>query len=332
MNHPSTEHELISELKTLLQVHSPRYEVEIGDDAAVRKGNNSDQIILTADLSVEDVHFRTEWMTFREIGYKAMATNLSDCASMGASPESALIQLVFPKNDQLLKDRIIQLYQGFNDACMRWDFPVIGGDLSAGNSWVIGITLLGHVPSQNRTLKRSGAQDGDRLWVSGETGNSLAGLHCLQKWGRTHTPDQFRLFIDAHVRPEPQIDLGLQLRDTTDVRAMMDLSDGLAKDARTMGYESDLGVILNFGSSHISPIMIQLGKFLNSNPFEWVIQGGEEYELLFAASGSFNPDSISGDTARRCRCIGTFTSKRKGLWYQDGSSLTEVSTKGWNHF
>jgi thiamine-monophosphate kinase len=332
MNHPSTEHELLSQLKSLLQVHSPRYEVEIGDDAAVRRGNNSDQLILTADLCVQDVHFRTEWMSFREIGYKAMVTNLSDCASMGASPESALIQLVFPKNDPALKEHIIQLYQGFNDACVRWNFPIIGGDLSAGNCWVIGITLLGYVPSQCRTLKRANAQDGDRLWVSGETGKSLAGLQCLQKWGRALTPEQFHPLLDAHIRPEPQLDLGLKLRDSTEVHAMMDLSDGLAKDARTMGYESNLGIILNFNSSHISPIMIQLGKFLDSNPFEWVIQGGEEYELLFAASVSFNPDSIPGNSARGCKCIGTFTSNRKGLWYQDGSSLTEVHTKGWNHF
>lgn len=331
MNSPSTEHELISELRSLLQVHSPRYEVEIGDDAAVRKGNNSDQIILTADLCVQDVHFRTEWMNFREIGYKAMVTNLSDCASMGASPESALIQLVFPKNDPDLKEHIIQLYQGFNDACVRWNFPVIGGDLSAGNAWVVGITLLGNVPAKSRTLKRCGAQDGDHLWVSGETGKSLAGLLCLQKWGRTYTPDQFREFIDAHIRPEPQIDLGLKIRDIPEVHAMMDLSDGLAKDARTMGYESELGIILNFSTSHISPIMIQLGKLLDSNPIEWAIQGGEEYELLFAASSGFDPYLISGDTARRCRCIGTFTNKRKGLWYQDGSALTEIYTAGWNH-
>jgi len=113
---------------------------------------------------------------------------------------------------------------------------------------------------------------------------------------------------------------------------MMDLSDGLAKDARTMGYESNLGVILNFDSSHISPLMIQLGKFLDSNPIEWILQGGEEYELLFATAGSFDPDSISSDTARQCVCIGTFTNERKGLWYQEGISLTEVNSKGWNHF
>jgi thiamine-monophosphate kinase len=332
MNKPSTEHALITELKSLLLVHSPRYEVEIGDDAAVRKGDISDQIILTADLCVQDVHFRTEWMNFREIGYKAMITNLSDCASMGAAPESALIQLVFPKNDPALKEHIIQLYQGFNDACMRWNFPVIGGDLSAGNSWVIGITLLGCVPSRSRTLKRSGARNGDRLWVSSNSGESLAGLKCLQKWGRTHTPDQFRSLIDSHVRPEPQIELGLKLRENPAVHAMMDLSDGLAKDARTMGYESNLGVILNIDSSHISPLMIQLGKFLDSNPIEWVLQGGEEYALLFAAAASFDPDSISGDSACGCKCIGTFVHERKGLWYQDGNSLTEVRTEGWNHF
>lgn len=331
MNNPSTEHKLITELKSLLKVHSPRYDIEIGDDAAVRRGNNSDQIILTADLCVQDVHFKTEWMTFREIGYKAMVTNLSDCASMGASPESALIQLVFPKNDPALQEHVIQLYQGFNDACVRWDFPVIGGDLSCGSSWIIGITLLGHVPSHSRTLRRSGAQAGDFLWVSGETGKSLAGLQCLEKWGRTHTPDKFKSFVDSHVRPEPQIGLGLALRENMAIHAMMDLSDGIAKDARTMGHESGLGVILKFDSSHISPLMIQLGEILDSNPFEWVIQGGEEYELLFASSDSFNPGSIPGDTARRCSCIGTFTKERKGLWYHDGYLLTEVHTKGWNH-
>jgi len=329
---PSSEYTLLSDLQSLLTEHSDKYEIEIGDDAAVRKGGNADQVILTTDLCVENVHFKLEWMSMREVGYKSMVTNLSDCASMGASPESALVQLVFPKNDPDLNEHIRELYRGFNEACTKWKFPIVGGDLSAGDHWVIGITLVGNVPFQSRTLKRKGAHTGDKLWVSGMPGRSAAGLAILSNWKRDSAEARkFKDCVDAHIRPVPRIELGMELRENCKIHAMMDLSDGLAKDARTMAFENNCGIILDIDTSHIPSYMLESAKELQTAPLDWIIQGGEEYELLFAASPAFQAASLPPLIGATCICIGEFTDNQTGLWLKQQQELWEIKSGGWNH-
>lgn len=331
MKSPSSEYELLADLQTILTEHSDIYEIEIGDDAAVRKGTDPHKLIFTTDLSVENVHFRREWMSFYEIGYKSMVSNISDCASMGAIPESALIQLIFPKNAEHLRDCIRDLYKGFNEACTRWHFPVVGGDLSGGAQWAIGITLIGKIPLNSRCLKRKGAQSGDKLWVSGLPGKSAAGLAVLRKWGRTEAPPMYKHFLEAHIRPQPRIELGEILREQPEVHAMMDLSDGLSKDCRTLAFENNLGIILNIDTTLITNIMIELGDKIQKEPLEWLLDGGEEYELLFAASPSFQPSALSSKYDGECICIGEFSNNYQGLGIRNGSGIREILKGGWDH-
>jgi thiamine-monophosphate kinase len=331
MKSPSSEYELLADLQTILTEHNEIYEIEIGDDAAIRKGDDSHKLIFTTDLSVENVHFRQEWMSFYEIGYKSMVSNISDCASMGAVPESALIQLIFPKNTDHLKDHIKDLYKGFNEACTRWHFPIIGGDLSGGAQWAIGITLIGKTPIDSRCLKRKGAQSGDKLWVSGLPGKSAAGLDVLRKWGRKAAPPEYKDLLEAHIRPQPRIELGERLRENPEIHAMMDLSDGLSKDCRTLAFENDLGIILNIDSSLIPNIMIVLGGKIQKEPLEWMIDGGEEYELLFAASPSFQPSALSSIYNGECICIGEFSNDYQGLGIKDKGAVREILKGGWDH-
>ena len=331
MKSPSSEYELLADLQTILTEHSDIYEIEIGDDAAVRKGADSHKLIFTTDLSVENVHFRQEWMSFFEIGYKSMVSNISDCASMGAVPESALIQLIFPKDAQHLKECIKDLYRGFNEACKRWHFPVIGGDLSGGAQWAIGITLIGKTPLNSRCLKRKGALAGDKLWVSGLPGKSAAGLDVLRKWGRKDAPPKYSQFLEAHIRPEPRTALGELLREQPEVHAMMDLSDGLSKDCRTLAFENDLGIILNFSPLLIPYTMIELGAETKKEPLIWLLDGGEEYELLFAASPSFQPSTLDYLYNRECICIGEFSSNYHGLGIKNETGISEILKGGWDH-
>jgi thiamine-monophosphate kinase len=331
MKSPSSEYELLADLQTILTEHSDIYEIEIGDDAAVRKSTDADKLIFTTDLSVENVHFRLDWMSFYEIGYKSMVSNVSDCASMGAVPESALIQLTFPKNTEHLRDCIKDIYRGFNEACTRWHFPVIGGDLSGGAQWSIGITLIGKIPINSRCLKRKGAQSGDKLWVSGLPGKSAAGLDVLRKWGRKEAPREYKDFLDAHIRPEPRIELGLILREIPHIHAMMDLSDGLSKDCRTLAFENNLGIILDIDSSLIPNSMIELGDNIQKEPLDWLLDGGEEYELLFAASPSFRPSVLPSEYDRKCICIGEFSNNYHGLGIKNKDGIREILKGGWDH-
>ncbi|MBN1758771.1 MAG: thiamine-phosphate kinase, partial [Chitinispirillaceae bacterium] len=255
---PSAEYALITELQSILgEIRSDFYPKGIGDDAAVRRDGNGNQIVLTTDLSVENVHFSLSYMNMSEVGYRAMVTNLSDCAAMGAQPDSALVQLVVPdsgENERI--DQIRELYHGLKEACRQWNFPIVGGDLSLGAQWVVGITLLGRVGKEKQVLFREGAQPGDGLWVSGVPGRSAAGLDVLRKWGRSGVPDRFRALAEAHIRPVPRVALGSFLAEDAAVHAMMDCSDGLSKDCRTMSYESRCGIILSFDSSQVPPAMI----------------------------------------------------------------------------
>jgi thiamine-monophosphate kinase len=330
MNLPSQEFKLLKSLQSILTVHSPDYEIEIGDDAAVRK-ISSDKLIITTDLSVEKVHFVQEWMTFEEIGYKAMVSNVSDCASMGARPESALVNLIFPRNDTDIDRKIESIYKGFNNACEQWNFAIIGGDLSSGSEWAIGITLIGKVPVDSRVLTRRGVFNGDFLWLTGFPGLSAAGLAALQKWGRKGVPVKYQRFLDAHVRPQAQINFGEKLRISKEVHSAMDLSDGLSKDCRTLAYENQLGIILDFSTSHILPEMIQLSDELGISVWDWILNGGEEYELLFAASPSFSSDPALKDQVCNFYKIGTFTDSLSGVHVRNGNTITEVPAGSWDH-
>lgn len=329
---PSAEFEIISELQNVLGVcRNDSYEIGIGDDAAVRRGHTGELLILTTDISVEDVHFSLQTMSLQEAAYRSMVSNISDCAAMGAKPDSALIQLTFPHNCSDLKEKILSVYRGFAEACSNWQFPVVGGDLSVGKQWVIGITLLGKAASGGRVLKRTGAIDGDNLWVSGFPGRSKAGFEVLSRWGRKGAPAHYSELVLNHIRPVPRIEAGLILAANPEVHAMMDLSDGLSKDCRTLSYENNLGITLKFDTSRIPGTIIQLSEELGVSVQDWYLHGGEDYELLFAATPAFDPCSIKSEHSGGFLCIGQFTSSHGLLLLESSGQLTEVAAGSWDH-
>jgi thiamine-monophosphate kinase len=329
-NYPSNEYELLHSLQDILKDYSnPHYTVSIGDDAAVRRCRDGEQLIITTDIAVENVDFKLDWMNFREIGYRAMVSNLSDCAAMGAVPDSALIQLTFPTGKTGIRDNIMDLYRGFADACHRWNFAIVGGDLSSGPAWSIGITLFGRLDRSERVLTRKGICDGDLLWVSGVPGLSAAGLAVLTKMGRVADTTEFSMLLQSHIVPQPRIELGIQLRNNPHVHAMMDLSDGLSKDCRTLAYENDLGIILQQDPSLIPPEMVTLSDNLGIPWESWYFHGGEEYELLFAASADFKP-SVADDTIG-CMCIGTFTKCMLDVVVEKNGAFMELARNSFDH-
>ncbi len=328
--YPSNEYELLYSLQDILKDYSnPSYTISIGDDAAVRRCRDGEQLIITTDIAVENIDFKSDWMTFREIGYRAMVSNLSDCAAMGAIPDSALVQLTFPAEKVGIRDNVIDIYRGFADACNRWNFAIVGGDLSSGPVWSIGITLFGRLDRSERVLKRKGALDDDFLWVSGVPGLSAAGLALLSKMGRKASTSEFSMLLQAHIVPQPRIELGTQLRNKAHVHAMMDLSDGLSKDCRTLAYENDLGIILQLDPSLIPPEMVTLSDNLGIPWENWYFHGGEEYELLFAASADFKPSVADGTGG--CICIGKFTKDTQDVVVQKNGTFMELARNSFDH-
>jgi thiamine-monophosphate kinase len=333
-SYPSGEYKLLEELKKILgpaAAPGGQYELTLGDDAAIRRSVRGERMVLTADIAVEGVHFTPGAMTFKEIGFRTMAANVSDCAAMAALPEAALVQLVFPRKARNLQKNIIALYRGFAEACRKWKFKLIGGDLSGSAVWTIGITLLGQAPVYGRLLMRTGAKSGDVLWVSGFPGRSAAGLAAIQKWGRESIPIKFRQLVLSHIRPDPPVKLAVILGKCKKIHAMMDLSDGISKDVRTLCFENRLGVELSLDNSNVPHEMLELGRELGIAWQEWALHGGEEYELLFAASKRFCPEDVPKEFRRRLIRLGIFTEKHKDMVVQENGRIKKIPKKGWDH-
>jgi thiamine-monophosphate kinase len=331
---PSGEYALLAAIKKALggaaAIRSP-YALTIGDDAAVRKGLTGEQVVLTTDLAVENVHFSLVYMSMSEIGYRVIAANVSDCAAMACRPESALVQLVFPRKTPRLREKVVALYRGMAKACQKWNCRIVGGDLAGGEQWTIGITMLGTAPLNGRIITRKGARPGDSLWLCGFPGCSAAGLAGLQKWGRRGVPKRFRRLVNCHIRPGPEPDLGIALGKCPQVRAMMDLSDGISKDGRTLGYENRLGLDLSFEGISVPDDMAACARELGIPWEEWALHGGEEYSLLFAASPLFGPESLPRKYRAAMVRLGIFTARHRDVVLCEGRKRIHLPCKGWDH-
>ncbi len=311
---PSAEYKIIQNIKSVLRESgtNPRFEHLIGDDAAVRVNQENERLIMTADVSVENVHFSTSYMDLKEIAYRAMVTNLSDCAAMGATPDSALVQLVFPKNIQNLDDSIELIYTGFAQACKRWGFPIVGGDISCGPAWIIAIALTGRVAPEKRVVKRQTIRPGDSLWITGAAGKSAAGLAALGRWGRRDVPDLYATYVKAHISPVPRIEAGQALAADPQVHALMDLSDGLSKDVATLCHDNNIGFLFEKNVLPVYDTMIQLADQLGLDWNEWFYHGGEDYELIVAADTTFDPAQYRDHQVQFVR-LGSFSDEFSGV-------------------
>jgi|WetSurMetagenome_2_1015567.scaffolds.fasta_scaffold00077_43 thiamine-monophosphate kinase len=332
---PSPEYELLESLKPFLNFRvSARYPIPIGDDAAIRSCSAGERLAVTADSFVQGVHFALSCVTLEEAGYKAAAVNLSDCAAMAAVPDGAIVQIVFPKT--LSRQRCItgirRIYKGLGRACGKWKFPIVGGNLSCGPCWIIDMTLLCRAGASDRLLLRTGAQAGDGLWVTGNPGDSAAGLACLRKWGRPRVPKEFKRLVSRHVRPEPRIEIARRLAANLRVHALIDVSDGISKDSRTLAFENGLGMELDGEPVCVSSSARLLGRVLDTDWREWYLSGGEDYELLFAAAPGFEPAAVIARYKVPISRIGTFVphAGEPLIKYADGRTR-RLGSCGWDH-
>jgi thiamine-monophosphate kinase len=227
----------------------------IGDDAALL----GDDLVVTQDLLLEGRHFRLEWTSWRDLGYKAAAVNLSDLAAMGARPEALLVSLGLP-GDAALED-VVELYEGLNEPGV----PVVGGDTNAAPQVALAVTALGR---SARVPGRGGARPGDVLVVTGPLGAAAAGLHALE-----HGLEGFDDLVRAHRRPPIRLDAAVRLAPTA--HALIDLSDGIAADAARIADRSGCRLVVDVERLPLAPRLDEVGD----EPF-WT--GGEDYELLAA--------------------------------------------------
>jgi thiamine-monophosphate kinase len=268
-NPPGGEDALIARLGVRLQARNPAVELGIGDDAAVLAGGWCTSL----DLLIEDVHFRMRTTSAHDLGWKAIAVNLSDLAAMGADPVCALVGLGLPAG--LPPETLDELFGGFDACAAAYGAQVVGGDMSRAPVLTISVTVLGRA---ERPARRDGARPGDVVCVTGPLGGSRAGLALLE--GLEASLPERAVLIERHVRPVPLIAEGRTLARVS--HAMMDLSDGLATDARRLADASGVAVRIDLDRVPVQTGAGQIAGLGGHAPGWFAAAGGEDYELVCA--------------------------------------------------
>lgn len=277
---------------------SPRVIAGIGDDAAVIQTGRG-KLLVTADMMIEGTHFDLSFTTFRQLGHKFLAVNVSDIFAMGGRPEYFLVSLGLPA--RLTPGQMNELYSGMLACGKRYGITIVGGDICASNDrMVLSGTLIG---SASRVITRSGARAGDGIFVTGSQGDSAMGLFLLkaQKESRLaplSAPREKRL-VKRHLMPEPA-----PLASLSRISSMIDISDGLLIDLSHICDESGVGAIIYRDEIPLSRGLIRTAQQYKLDPVDLALRGGEDYTLLFTSAGSSLKDAVQiGEVIRKGRYI-----------------------------
>ncbi|HWR40017.1 MAG TPA: thiamine-phosphate kinase [Patescibacteria group bacterium] len=306
--------------------------VGIGDDAAVVLPSPKQLQVLTTDMLVEGIHFDLSLSLPWQLGHKAMAVNLSDIAAMGGVPRHALVSLALPQ--RLTTDFVVDLYQGMKEICREFRVNIVGGDTVASpDGLVINVTVLGEVEPRN-LVRRSGARVGDWVAVTGTLGNAAAGLDLLQMEDWEEEPFAWPL-VKAHLTPRPQVAAGKHVA-SAGATSMNDISDGLASELNEIAVASNVGIRIYADRLPVSSELDIAVYKLDKLPLEYVLYGGEDYELVFTIrEPNFNLVSqaaLSNFGVKLTR-IGEVVGDATGVTLVHSDERTEkISPRGYNHF
>jgi thiamine-monophosphate kinase len=287
----------------------------IGDDCAILRPRPREELMVTTDLSLENVHFRRDWHPPQSVGHRCLARGLSDLAAMGARPEAAFLSLALPGS--LTGAWMEGFLDGLLALAERHGVRLAGGDTAKSPTVVADIVLLGSVP-RGKALLRSGASAGDVIYVTGALGGSAAELCALER-----RPAKFRGAETAghpHLYPEPRLDVGRKLLRLA--TAAIDVSDGLSTDLAHLCEESRLAAEID---AEALPIDARA-------TLEQALHGGEDYELLFTApAGKRVPAQLAGVATH---AIGRMKKRGRGprLELLRGGARAALTAAGWEHF
>jgi len=262
------EFEVISRISALLPPAPPEVHVPLGDDCAVIEVGDSTWVA-ASDMLVSGHHFE-DWAMPEDVGYKAVAVNVSDVAAMGGKPTFVLVSGGAPDPQTALR-----CFEGVVEACEEFGVYPLGGDTTRADDLTVDVAILGELAT--RPVLRSGASPGELLAVTGELGASAAGLLALEGGMR----DQER-HIRRCLRPEPRLEAG-RAAARLGAGAMIDLSDGLASDVRHVCERSGVGCVVSLDLLPIEEDTRGLAKALGRDPEILAATGGEDYELLISA-------------------------------------------------
>ena len=305
-----------------------RPRVGIGDDAAVWEGEAGTRVLST-DAMVEEVHFELGLTRWRDLGWKAMAVNLSDMAAMGCLPTCSVVTLGL--REDLPVDGLVEMYRGIAEACRVHGGRVVGGDIVRSPVFFVSVAMEGQASitepdGRGAILTRGAAEIGDVIAVTGSLGDSAGGLRMAQAGeGFDDSTERLRA---AHFRPEPRLAAGQALA-RAGIRAAMDISDGLVGDLTKLCEASDFGAVVR---GHEVPTSDALRSRF---PVDWLssaLTGGEDYELLFTG-----PEAAIREVTEAVdvpvTIVGEIVDASRGVTVVDADGdAIEANQGGWDHF
>ncbi len=314
----------------------------IGDDCAVVRPTAGRDLLVTTDLLVEQVDFTQRTTTPFRLGRKAMAVSLSDIAAMGGLPRAALVTLAL--RPDMEPEFIDDLYRGLQKEGAKHGVEIIGGDISASSTLMIGVTVLGEAES-GRAVTRAGAQPGERVWVTGRLGGSAAGLAALQAGFRLSNDqvegpleatgklaEAIREALERHLCPAPRIREGRALAAAGVASAMIDLSDGLAADLAKLCRESGVSARIREDRIPVDPVASIIGNLLGQDTMAMALAGGEDFELLFSSPADADGIVRLVANGQAMTEVGEVTAPAEGCVLVQRSGAMVPLSGGYDHF
>ena len=278
---PASERELIEQMRRIFGPPPPEVILGIGDDCAVLASRPGEYLLWTMDTLVEGVHFDLAYTSWRQLGRKALAVNLSDIAAMGGEPSTALVSLGWDPSRDLAG--ALEVALGIQDMAALYQLAVIGGDtIRTPGPIMLSVTVLGRV-APVELLRRDGARIGDNIYVTGPLGLAAAGLAALQA-GLNLPETIWTPLRAALLEPQPQLAAGRLLAQRGLATALIDLSDGVAADLTQICRASGVGAVIWAERLPVPEAVKIVATRLDRRPLELALHGGEDYQLLFTAA------------------------------------------------
>lgn len=282
----------------------------IGDDAAFFK-----DILITTDSYVKDIHFSFDYLKENEVGQRVTCGAISDIIAMGGIPFALLLNLIAPK--RMESKRIKNILNGIKRILDYYKVKLIGGDITEGKELVLSLTIIGKSKSP---ILRSGAKPGDYIYITGYPGISEAGRLLL-----FHKIRGFKDLKERHKTPYPRIEVMKKIKNY--INAMIDTSDGLSTDAFHLAEESKLKMVIEKDKIPVHNDLLKACKILKKEPEEFILNGGEDYELLFTSK--FQCEGYIKNV--KVTKIGKVEEGR-GVFLKVDGKETRLKPKGYQHF
>lgn len=310
--------------------------IGIGDDAAVIDGGK-DYLLLSTDMLIEGVHFDLSYMPIQHLGYKSISINVSDIAAMNGSPEQVVVSLGL--SNRFSVEAVEKLYEGMKFACKDFNVDLVGGDTTSSPAGlIISVSITGRV-EKDKVALRSKVEKGDIICATGDLGGAYIGLQVLEREKQVFlaNPDmqpdlkKYPYIAGRQLKPEARMDIIHELAElNVRPKAMIDISDGLASELYHLSKQSDVGFFIYEDKLPIDKQTYDTAVEFNIDPITCVMNGGEDYELLFSIS---QEDFEKLKNHPDIHFIGYAAEKEKGInLVTKNQNVVPIKAQGWDHF